>query len=117
MEVGDVRKNGHSRPIGEARTHTAIGTELESAWRERRWGAFLRAWIASVALAAVAGFVAPLVMVGVYILISLLRLDNRFAADLLSVCLWISGLAGFLILIFTMPIMALKSLQGYPARQ
>jgi hypothetical protein len=92
--------------------------ELESAWREGRWGAFLGAWIKSIALAAAVGFVAPLVMVGVYILISLLfRLDNRFAADLWSVCLWISGLAGFFFLIFTGPIMALKSSQGDPARQ
>jgi hypothetical protein len=95
-----------------------LDLELDSAWRERRWGAFLGAWIKSIALAAVAGFVAPLVLVGLYILISLLfRLDNRFAADLWSVCLWISGLAGFFTLIFTVPIMVLKSSQDDPARQ
>ena len=95
-----------------------LDLELDSAWRERRWGTFLGAWIKSIALAAVVGFVAPLVMVGVSMLISLLfRLDNRFAADIWTVCLWISGLAGFFTLIFTVPFMALKSSQGDPARQ
>jgi hypothetical protein len=90
-----------------------LDLELESAWRERRWGAFLGAWIMSIALAAAVGFVAPLVMVGVYILISLLfSLDNRFAADIWSVCLWIASLAGMFTLLFTLPIMALKSSQG-----
>ena len=95
-----------------------LDLELDSAWHERRWGTFLGAWIKSIALAAVVGFVVPLVMVGVYILFSLLfRLDNRFAADIWSVCLLISGVAGFLTLIFTVPFMALKSSHGDPARQ
>ena len=96
-----------------------LDLELESAWRERRWGAFMRAWITSIVLAAAAGFVIPLVMIGIYTLISivLIRSDNRFVADIWGVFLWISGLAGFFTLIFTVPIMALKSSQGGPARQ
>lgn len=94
-----------------------LDLELEGAWRERRWGAFLRAWITSIALAAAVGFVVPLVMIGVYFLISmvLIRSDNRFAADIWSVCLWIASLAGTFTLMFTLPIMALKSSRGDPA--
>jgi hypothetical protein len=96
-----------------------LDLELERTWRERRWGAFMRAWIVSIVLAAAAGFVIPMVMIGAYALISivLIRSDSRFLADLWSVFLWISALAGFFTLIFTVPIMALKASQGDPVRR
>ena len=92
-----------------------LEAELENAWRQRRWGSFLRAWITSIALTAAAGFLFPLVMIGFYTLIAMIfvRGDNR-APDILSVCASIAALAGGMTLIFTVPIMALKSLQGSP---
>jgi hypothetical protein len=78
----------------------------------------MRAWITSIVLAAAVGFVVPLIMIGAYILITMVFIssDNRFAADIWSVCGWIASLAGIFTLIFTVPIMAVKASQGEPAR-
>ena len=94
-----------------------LDIELENSWRERRYAAFVRAWITSVALAAATGFVVPLVMIGVYTLIALLIIGSagRGTPNILSVCMWIGGLAGMITLLFTIPIMALRSLQQNPS--
>ena len=94
-----------------------LDIELESSWRERRWGAFVRAWITTVVVAAAAGFVIPLVMISIYTFVSvvLIRADNKNVPGILNVCSSIAGLTGLLTLIFTVPVMALKSLQG-PAK-
>lgn len=94
-----------------------LDVELESAWRERRWGSFIRAWVTTVVLAGAAGFLLPLVMIGIYLIISMLvfRAEGKGAPTILSTCTSIGALAGSVALIFTIPIMALKSLQGGPA--
>ena len=91
-----------------------LDAELENAWRERRWASFMRAWITSIALTAAAGFLFPLVMIGFYTLIAMIFVRDNRSPDILSVCAWIAALAGGITLIFTLPVMALKSFQGSP---
>jgi hypothetical protein len=91
-----------------------VDSELNGSWRERRWGSFIRAWIMAVVISAAAGFIVPLVMLGIYTFITavLMQSDGRGTPDLLSLCASIAALAGTITLIFTVPITALKSLQS-----
>jgi len=97
---------------------SGLDLELENSWRERRWGAFVRAWLTAVVTTAVAGFVFPLVMIGIYTLIAMIifRAEGRGAPPLLTVCASIAGLAGLVALIFTAPMTALKVSQDQPRR-
>ena len=90
-----------------------LDAELHSAWRQRRWGSFLRAWITAIITTAAAGFVFPLFMIGIYTLITMIfaRVENRGGPGLLSLCGSIAALAAFFTLIFTLPIMSLKASQ------
>jgi hypothetical protein len=93
---------------------TRIEAELEGAWRERRWGAFLRTCVLSIALTAAIGFFIPVIMLGTYTLFMLIIGTGARIPNLWSVCAWIAGYAGMVTLVMTVPIMALKSLQGGP---
>lgn len=96
-----------------------LEVELEDSWRERRYAAFMRAWITSIALTAAVGFVVPLIMIGVYSFIAFVIIgsEGRGTPNIWSVCLWIGGLAGTTTLLFTIPIMAMRTLQPSPSHR
>jgi len=90
---------------------TRFEAELDRTWRQRNWGAFMRTWVLSVALTAAAGFLIPLVLLGVYALFmtTFFGTEARGIPNVLSTSGLIGGMAGLVCLIFTLPVTALRS--------
>jgi uncharacterized BrkB/YihY/UPF0761 family membrane protein len=89
-------------------------TLLESAWRERKWSAFIRVWLMSSLALLVICFVTPFVFPGLlYNVVALI-----FGIKLLPLSeLWnlaapFAVMVGAFTLIFTVPVMLLKQLSG-----
>ena len=87
---------------------------LISAWRERKWGDFIRVWLMTSVALLVLSFAAPFVFPGlVYDVVAAI-----FGAKLLSISdLWnlaapFAAMVGAFTLIFTVPVMMLKQLSG-----
>ena len=92
---------------------------LEGAWREHKWGTFIRVWLMTSVALLILSFVAPFVF---FYLPSLVY--NLFASiigeKLLAVSIsdiWylaapFAAMVGAVTLIFTVPVMLLKQLSG-----
>lgn len=95
---------------------TRIEAELDRTWRQRSWGAFLRTWGMSVVITAAAGFLIPLVLLGVYALFITMFFgsDARGLPNVLSTSALIGSMAGVACLIITVPVMAIRASQGGP---
>ena len=86
-----------------------LDNELESSWREGRWGSFVRAWIATIILTTVVGFVVTLVMIGVYdLILSVIFHGGKGWREVLITSLGISAMAGGTAVLFTLPVMLVK---------
>jgi hypothetical protein len=92
---------------------SGLDNQLDNAWQEGRWAAFLRAWLAAGVVATAAGFVGSLIMLGGYDLFSFLVFSGgKGWSNLLGICAGIAALAGGSMLIFTVPVMFVKGRQG-----
>ncbi len=92
---------------------TRLDNQLENSWRERRWGSFLRGWVATILVTAAAGFVVSLIMIGTYeVVLNLIFHGGKGWKELLSICAGIAALAGGSALIFTVPVIFTKAGQN-----
>jgi hypothetical protein len=92
---------------------------LESAWRERKWGTFVRIWLTTTVGLMVLAFVIPFVFI--YFPVFLYNIIPRLlGGKILNISLFdvwvIAGplavMAGVFTLIFTVPVMMLKQISG-----
>jgi hypothetical protein len=90
-----------------------LDNQLENSWRERRWGSFLRAWVAAIIVTAAAGFIVSLIMIGTYeLILSLIFHGGKGWKDVLGISSGIAAMAGGSAIIFTLPVIFTKSGQG-----
>jgi hypothetical protein len=90
---------------------TELDKQLVSTLREGRWGAFLRVWLTSVVVTAAVGFIAPLILIGLVVVVTSLFGGEgaKWAPNLLDICMGIAAMAGGAVLIFTAPIAFAKA--------
>lgn len=87
-----------------------LDSQLENSWRERRWGSFLRGWVATIVVTAAAAFVVSLVMIGTYeLVLNLIFHGGKGWKELLGICAGIAALAGGSALLFTVPVIFTKA--------
>ena len=92
---------------------------IEGAWRERKWGAFIRLWLMTSVALLVLSFVAPFVFFYlpalVYNLFASIIGEKLLAvsiSDIWYLAAPFAAMVGVVTLIFTVPVMLLKQLSG-----
>jgi uncharacterized protein YqhQ len=112
-EQGGKQMSGTFHLVGQA-DHL-----LESSWRERKWGTFIRVWLTTTVGLMVLAFVLPFVFI--YLPAFLYNIIPRvFGGKILNVLIfdmWTLGaglaiMVGLFTLILTMPVMMLKQISG-----
>jgi hypothetical protein len=94
-------------------------TLLEGAWRERRWGTFIRVWLMTSVALLILSFVAPFVFFYlpalVYNLFAFIIGEKPLAvsiSDIWYLAAPFAAMVAAVTLIFTVPVMLLKQLSG-----
>jgi len=92
---------------------------LEGAWRERKWGTFIRLWLMTSVALLILSFVAPFVffylpalVYNVVFWILGKTLLNVSISDIWYLAAPFAAMVGLVTLIFTVPVMLLKQLSG-----
>ena len=92
---------------------------LEGAWRERKWGTFIRLWLMTSVALLILSFAAPFVVFYlpalVYNVVAWVigkTLLNVSISDIWYLAAPFAAMVGLVTLIFTVPVMLLKQLSG-----
>jgi len=92
---------------------------LEGAWRERKWGTFIRLWLMTSVALLILSFAAPFVVFylpalvyNVVVWVLGKTLLNVSISDIWYLAAPFAAMVGLVTLIFTVPVMLLKQLSG-----
>jgi hypothetical protein len=91
---------------------------LQTCWHERRWGTFVKVWLAVTVAMAVLVFVVPFLVVPAVLVINVVAYVFGSKGITLSIYnLWnfalpFSAMVGLVALSLTVPVMVLKELSG-----